>query len=181
MIGPPAGGPPRTGGRRRPDQDDARIRTTREATAMPRYLIVANQTLGGEQLTAKMDELASAGSCTFRLLVPVTQTEGTRQWDYPAIDRAIPDAGKIARSLAEGRLEHELTRLRRASVEASGEVVDAVPIDKIRDLIREERFDGVDVSKLHHGLARGVQRDVLRRGARADDVPVTHVEEAAGA
>lgn len=147
---------------------------------MPRYLIVANQTLGGEQLTAKMDELASAGSCRFRLLVPVTQTEGTRQWDYPAIDRAIPDAGKIARSLAEGRLEHELTRLRKAGVEASGEVVDAVPIDKIRDLIREERFDGVVVSTLHRRLSRWMLMDLPHRVARATDVPVTHVEGAAG-
>lgn len=147
---------------------------------MPRYLIVANQTLGGEQLTAKMDELTSAGSCTFRLLVPVTQTEGSRQWDYPAIDRAIPDASKIARSLAEGRLEHELARLRRAGVEVSGEVVDAVPVDKIRELIREERFDGVIVSTLPHRLSRWMITDLPHRIARASDVPVTHVEGAAG-
>ena len=50
---------------------------------MARYLIVANQTIGGEQLTAKLDELVSAGSSAFRFLVPVTDSEGTQQWDYP--------------------------------------------------------------------------------------------------
>ena len=88
---------------------------------MGRYLVVANQTLGGEQLTAALDELVLAGPCVLRFVVPVTDTEGSQQWDYPPIDRFIPDAHRIARSLAEGRLEHELARLRRAGVEASGE------------------------------------------------------------
>ena len=78
------------------------------------YLIVANQTIGGEQLTAKLDELVSAGSSAFRFLVPVTDSEGTQQWDYPPIDRHIPDAHRIARVLAEGRLEHELARMGRS-------------------------------------------------------------------
>ena len=88
------------------------------------YLIVANQTIGGEQLTAKLDELTSAGSCTFRFLVPVTDTEGLHQWDYPPIDRLIPDAHRIAAALAQGRLEHEIARLRRSGMLASGEVFD---------------------------------------------------------
>ena len=66
---------------------------------MARYLIVANQTIGGEQLTAKLDELVSAGTSAFRFLVPVTDSEGTQQWDYPPIDRHIPDAHRIARVL----------------------------------------------------------------------------------
>ena len=99
---------------------------------MARYLVVANQTLGGEQLVRRFDELRSAGPCALRLLVPVTQTEGSHQWDYPPIDRAIPDASVIARALADGRLENELNRLHRAGVEASGEVVEADPVDKVR-------------------------------------------------
>ena len=95
---------------------------------MARYLIVANQTIGGEQLTAKLDELVSAGSSALRFLVPVTDSEGTQQWDYPPIDRHIPDAHRIAKLLAEGRLEYELARLRRSGVQASGEVVDAQPV-----------------------------------------------------
>ena len=98
---------------------------------MARYLIVANQTLGGDQLSAMIDELRSAGPCEFKLLTPVTNTEGAQQWDYPPIDRAVPDAHRIARSLAEGRLDQELARLRRAGVEVSGEVVDADPVDRV--------------------------------------------------
>ena len=147
---------------------------------MPRYLIVANQTLGGEQLSAKMDELSRRGDAAFHLVVPVTQTEGSRQWDYPPIDRAIPDAATVARSLAEGRLELELARLRKAGVEATGGVVESDPVDNIVKLIRGEHFDGVVVSTLPRRLSRWMIMDLPHRLSRLSDVPVTHVEGAAG-
>jgi hypothetical protein len=144
------------------------------------YLIVANQTIGGEQLTAKLDELATASSSTFRFLVPVTDTEGAHQWDYPPIDRLIPDAHQIARVLAEARLEHELARLRRSGIEASGEVVDALPVDRTQELLHGGHFDGVVVSTLPRRLSRWLIRDLPHRIASVADVPVTHVEGNAG-
>ena len=147
---------------------------------MSHYLVVANQTIGGEQLTAKLDELATAGPSTFRFLVPVTDTEGTQQWDYPPIDRLIPDAHQIARVLAEARLESELARLRRSGIEASGEVVDTQPVDRARELLQEGGFDGVVVSTLPRRLSRWLLRDLPHRIAAAADVPVTHVEGNAG-
>lgn len=147
---------------------------------MALYLVVANQTIGGDQLTAKLDELAGAGSCTFRFLVPVTDAEGTQQWDYPPIDRLIPDAHQIARVLAEARLEHELARLRRSGIEASGEVIDAQPVERAQELLHEGHFDGVVVSTLPRRLSRWLIRDLPHRIAGVTDVPVTHVEGNAG-
>jgi nucleotide-binding universal stress UspA family protein len=144
------------------------------------YLIVANQTIGGEQLTAKLDELTGAGPCIFRFLVPVTDTEGLHQWDYPPIDRLIPDAHRIAAALAQGRLQHELARLRRSGIEASGEVVDALPVRRAQELLDEEHFDGVVVSTLPRRLSRWLVTDLPHRVARLSDVPVTHVEGNAG-
>jgi hypothetical protein len=147
---------------------------------MALYLIVANQTIGGEELTAKMDELSTAGSCEFRFLVPVTDTEGTHQWDYPPIDRLVPDAHQIARVLAEGRLEHELARLHRSGVVASGEVVDAQPVERAQELLHAASYDGVVVSTLPRRLSRWLIRDLPHRLAGVSDVPVTHVEGNAG-
>ena len=148
---------------------------------MARYLIVANQTIGGEQLTAKLDDLVSEGSSVLRFVVLVTDSEGTHQWDYPPIDRYVPDAHRIARVLAEGRLENELARLRRSGVEASGEVVDAaLPLDRVQELLREEQYDGVVVSTLPRRLSRWLVRDLPHRIAGISDVPVTHVEGNAG-
>jgi hypothetical protein len=147
---------------------------------MGRYLVVANQTLGGEQLTTALDRLVLAGPCVLRLVVPVTDTEGSQQWDYPPIDRFIPDAHRIATSLAEGRLEHELARLGRAGVEASGEVMDAMPMARIRELLDTERFDGVIVSTLPRRVSKWLIMDLPHRIARGTQVPVTHVEGNAG-
>lgn len=147
---------------------------------MVHYLIVANQTLGGERLTAHLDELTAAGNCTVHVVVPVTQTEGLHQWDYPAIDRLVPDAERIARALAEARLEHELGRLSAAGVTATGEVVDAEPLERVRALLGEQHFDGVVVATLPRHLSRWLVMDLPHRLTRATAVPVTHLEGDAG-
>jgi hypothetical protein len=53
---------------------------------MRRYLIVANQTLGGEQLIAKIAESMNAGPCRFYLVAPVTQTEASDRWASGGLD-----------------------------------------------------------------------------------------------
>jgi len=148
--------------------------------AMARYLIVANQTLGGEQLIARLEELAAGEPVTFRFAVPVTDTEGSHQWDYPPIDRLIPDAHVLARTLAQARLEHELARLRRTGIDADGEVVEANPVDRVRELTLAETFDVVLVSTLPRRLSRWLIGDLPHRLTRALSVPVTHVEGTAG-
>jgi hypothetical protein len=147
---------------------------------MAHYLIVANQTLGGDRLTGHLAELAAAGPCTVHLVVPVTQTEGLHQWDYPAIDRLVPDAERIARALAEARLEHELSRLHAAGVAATGEVVEADPLERVRALLAEQHVDGVVVATLPRRLSRWLVMDLPHRLTRATAVPVTHLEADAG-
>src|SRR5512132_1110325 len=67
----------------------------------------------------------SAGPCRFYLVAPVTQTEASDRWASGGFDGGVlPGAYKIARTLAEGRLQHEPGRLRDAGAEADGEVVD---------------------------------------------------------
>jgi GABA permease len=147
---------------------------------MARYLVVANQTLGSDELVDKLAELAADGPCELRLLVPVTDTEGRHQWDYPPIDRVIPDAHVIAGALAAGRLEHELARLRRAGITASGEVVDAEPVARAQEALDQETYDGLVVCTLPRRLSRWLLMDLPHRLARLSDVPVTHVEGSAG-
>lgn len=150
---------------------------------MPRYLIVANQTLGGTQLTERVGELVAQGepsTTTLRFIVPVTETDGTHQWDYPPIDRYIPDARALARMLAEARLERELERLRATGVHADGEVTDANPIERIRSVVGAQEYSAVVVSTLPKTLSRWLHADLPHRVARALSVPVIHVEGTAG-
>ena len=145
-----------------------------------RFLVVANQTLGGEQLTAKLHELTAGMRCAVRLLVPVTDTEGSNQSDFPAIALFSSDRYRIARLLAEGRLKHELERLRGLGVEAAGEVVDADPVDRVKEVLEEEELDGIVVSTLPRRMSRWLVTDVPHRIGRLSNVPVTHVAGPAG-
>jgi hypothetical protein len=147
---------------------------------MRRYLVVANQTLGGEQLTAKLAEcidrpeslLCGRARHQHRRLRPLVHRR--------AGGRAARRAYRIARTLAGARLEHELNRLREAGAEADGEVVEPMPLDAIRKIASREEADEVIVSTLPRRLSRWIAMDLPRRIRRATSLPVTHVAGQAG-
>jgi hypothetical protein len=147
---------------------------------MRRYLVVANQTLGGEQLSAKLAECMEAGPCRFYLVVPVTNTEASDRWFTGGLEGVLPGAYKIARVLAGGRLQHELERLREAGAEADGEVVDPVPLDAIRKIASREEVEEIIVSTLPRRLSRWIALDLPHRIRRATKLPVTHIAGPAG-
>ena len=143
---------------------------------MRRYIVVANQTLGGEELTAKLAECGDAGPCRFYLVVPVTNTEASDRWFTGGLEGVLPGAYRIARTLAGGRLQHELDRL----WEADGEVVDPMPVDAIRKIASREEADEVIVSTLPRRLSRWMAMDLPHRIRRATSLPVTHITGPAG-
>jgi hypothetical protein len=147
---------------------------------MRRYLVVANQTLGGEQLTAKLADCMGAGPCRFYLVAPVTNTEASDRWFTGGLEGVLPGAYRIARTLADGRLQHELARLRDAGAEVDGEVVDPMPLDAIRKIATREEADEVIVSTLPGRLSRWMAMDLPHRIRRATRLPVTHITGPAG-
>jgi hypothetical protein len=147
---------------------------------MRRYLVVANQTLGGDELTAKLAECADAGPCRLYLVVPVTNTEASDQWFTGGLEGVLPDAYRIARTLAAGRLRHELERLREAGAEADGEVVEPTPLEAIRKIASREEVDEVIVSTLPRRLSRWIAMDLPHRIRRTTSLPVTHIVGPAG-
>ena len=68
---------------------------------MARYLIVANQTLSGDQLIERVRRLCSEGPCSFHVVVPATHTK----------DQAFYTEGG-SQAVAEKRLERR-ARLKR--------------------------------------------------------------------
>lgn len=140
-----------------------------------RLLVVANQTLGGETLIAKLNELTAGVRCAVWLLVPATETAGSNHSDFPAIDLFSSDRHNLALLVAEARLKHEIARLRGLGIEADGEVVDADPVDRVKEVLGEESLDGIVVSTLPRRMSRWLLTDVPHRIGRLSDVPVTHV------
>jgi len=130
---------------------------------MHRYLVVANQTLGGEHLVATVRERAHEGPCSFHIVVPVT----------PPTDHAWTE-GEI-RAVAQGRLDRALARFREEGADATGEVGDANPVLAVEDALRVQGFDEIIVSTLPPGVSRWLKLDLPHRIEAAFGLPVTHV------
>ena len=130
---------------------------------MRRILVVANQTLVGEHLMAKVRELGRLGPCTFHILVPAT----------PPQDHTWTEGE--ARAVATRRLNEGLGRFREAGVEATGEVGDANPILAVEDLMRDQEFDEIIVSTLPPRISKWLKIDLPHRAEAAFGLRVTHV------
>lgn len=129
-----------------------------------RYLVVANQTLGGAALVRRLKECVSQGPCAFHVLVPANVD--TQGWVHD---------DETDRELAQQRLEQALERFSGLGAKVTGEVGDVSPVDAILDVLRRETFDEVILSTLPPGVSRWLRLDLISRVERAVPVRVTHV------
>jgi hypothetical protein len=130
-----------------------------------RYLVVANQTLGGDALLDRLRAAAAEGSCELHVLVPASADP----------TQAFHD-GTVDRQLARKRLDEALGLFAEFDATVSGEVGDHRPVDAVGDVLRRgERFDRIIVSTLPAGASRWLRLDAVSRIERAVDVPVEHI------
>jgi GABA permease len=131
---------------------------------MSTILVVANQTLGGAALTARLEERSREGPVDFYVVVPATPPKEHLFWTEGE-----------ARAIATARLEQCLARLREAGLQADGEVGDANPMLAISDALRHREVEAVIVATLPAGVSRWLKLSLPERVARRVDVPVDHV------
>ncbi len=132
---------------------------------MRRYLVVANQTLGGDDLLDRLREAADAGPCTIHVLVPASADP----------TEAFHD-GDADRKLARERLDAALARFGDLDATVTGEVGDQRPADAVGDVLRRgERFDRIIVSTLPAGVSRWLRLDAVSQIERTVEVPVEHI------
>lgn len=136
---------------------------------MPRYLVVANLTLGGEALLEVLRERIGRGGARLHVLAPAShRPEGWHAHD------AETDA--VA---AHRRLNDALVAFKDLGAdEVTGEMGTARVVDAIGDVIRHnarDTFDEIILSTLPAGPSRWLAMDLPRRIARAHAVPLTHV------
>jgi hypothetical protein len=148
---------------------------------MRRYLIVANQTLGGDELRNKLKECAAAGPCQFYVLVPATTPSGARLRAFSAMAAGEPAASEPSRwDLARTRLGQELVHLAKLGVKADGEVGDPNPLRAIREVLDRQQFDEIILSTLPRHASRWLAMDLPHRVRRSFQLPVTHITGSAG-
>lgn len=153
---------------------------------MGRYLIVANQTLGGEELDAQIQRRIAEGDADFHVVVPMTEPQlESRAWaphdtmfQIPVDVSGDAEAFDEARQRTHHRLERILDHIRSAGGEADGEIGDADPYTAAKNVLSRLDFDEIIVSTLPSGISRWLKMDLLSRLERLTDVPVTAVEAA---
>jgi hypothetical protein len=143
-----------------------RVESDRDREAeVHRYLVVANQTLGGDALLRRLRELTAEGPCEVHVLVPAS-ADPTEAFHDQVADRR----------LARQRLTEALERFGDLAATVSGEVGDHRPVDAVGDVLRRgERFDRIIVSTLPAGVSRWLRLDAVSRIERAVDIPVEHL------
>lgn len=163
---------------------------TGEVSTVRRYLVVANQTVGGPALTAAIRQRLDAGPTEFHVLVPATLSR-----DYAAARRlatfsvdptsgytfgdlaALPQSDEEGHRKAQERLDEQLWQLRAVGAEPTGEVGEPEPLDAIAAVLERSSFDEILLSTLSPGISRWVKLDLPSRLERRFGVPITHVHE----
>lgn len=151
---------------------------------MGRYLIVANQTLGGAELEQKVKERIDHGEGRFYVVVPMVEPEHeVVNWapQDPMFGAPVPthvneDALEQARTRSRHRLDAMIEKITSLGGEAEGEIGATEPVRAVEAVLERESFDEVIVSTLPAGISRWVKMDLPSRIDRITDCPVTTVE-----
>ncbi|MBW3658903.1 MAG: hypothetical protein KY457_09715 [Actinobacteria bacterium] len=165
-----------------------------------RCLVVANQTLGGTELSRALEDCIARGIRRFHVVVPRTPVEhetaiwtggygiGDGFW-MPAVaedeleeilaenSRRRQAADEEAERRARLRLDRVLEQIRAAGGAADGEVGSEDPLEAATQaMAHPPPFDEVIVSTLPSGISRWLQMDLPSRIGRLTDAPVTTIE-----
>jgi hypothetical protein len=150
---------------------------------MSRILVVANKTLGSNDLLQSIRDRMTKGPCEFTVLVPAT-AHAHRESTMEALTRRITNMPVTdeARGTAEsdyqhaqGRVEFGIEQLQRLGAQADGEVGDANPVKAVEDALSRRKYDEIILSTLPGGAGRWLGQDVPQRVKRKFKGPVTVV------
>jgi hypothetical protein len=130
-----------------------------------KLLVVANETLTGDELLDAVRRHAAEGNVLVRVIAPVnTPREGYVVYE------------NTRRAAAGRRLDRTVAKLREAGIHALGDVVDNDPLTAVRDAIAQEEPDEVIVSTHPEAKSGWRRRNLLEEIRRvAADIPVEHV------
>lgn len=143
---------------------------------MARYLVVANQTLGGEHLLDEVRRRIAAGPSSFYVVVPNTHPRDITWLVRPAAATvSSPEIDHRATLTSQARLHEALDELRAEGVEADGELGDPDPLTAIDEVLAAQQFDEIIISMLPSGVSRWLGMDLPRQAERRFKLPVTTV------
>ena len=120
-------------------------------------LVIANETVVGEPLLAKIRERAKAGPASFLIVSP----------------QSDPTAGEHPE--AERRLRRALAELRGEGIDAHGQVAHPDPFSAAMEAVHDERVDEIVVSTFEPLKSGWLRKDLVERLRNETGLPVEHV------
>jgi GABA permease len=151
---------------------------------MPRYLVVANQTLGSVELREEIRKRFQADPNSF-FFVLVPNTHAADYHGVPVAGGFVPMPSLItasgpatneeATALAQHQLDQLLKRLRELGVKAEGELGDPDPLKAIGEVLARDRCDEVIISTLPQRVSKWLHTDLPYKVQHRFQVPVTTV------
>ena len=130
-----------------------------------RILVIANETVGGDELLALLGVKAEGVDEEMLLVCPALNSR-VRTWTSDE---------DPARADAQERLDASLSRLASAGVSARGEIGDGDPLQALEDALREFPADEIVVSTHPPGRSHWLEQGVVEQARLRYDVPVIHV------
>jgi GABA permease len=130
-----------------------------------RVLVVANETVGGEELLSAISTLALSHKTRFHVVCPALNS---RLKTYTSDEDPARDA-------AQQRLDVTLARLGSVGIEATGAVGDGDPVLAIDDAVRTYGPSEIVISTHPPGRSNWLEKGVVDSVRARYDVPVTHV------
>ena len=127
-------------------------RVTAAETEQRRVLVVANETLAGDELVEAVRRRAARGPIQAVVVAPVNE---------PSSGYVVYEDSR--RAAAGRRLDRTVARLREAGIPAYGEVVESGPLDAVKDTLAQERIDEIIVSTHPESKSGWLRRNLDRR------------------
>ena len=130
-----------------------------------RVLVVANETVAGEELLSVISTLALSRRSTFLVVSPALNSRL----------KTFTSDEDPARAAAQERLAETIERLASVGIDARGEVGDGDPLVAIDDAVRTFGPDEIVISTHPPGKSNWLERGIVDAVRSRYDVEVTHV------
>ena len=145
---------------------------------MRHVLVVANKTVGGDELAKVIKERLAEEPCDFHLLVPVPPAPPIGiAAGFSAMEAGVVPTiqGPDERELAEERLRYGLEWMRGLGAIVTGEVGESEAVRAVRSVLDGRPIDEIIISTLPTTLSRWLRQDLPSRVERKFSLPVTVV------
>jgi hypothetical protein len=130
-----------------------------------RILVIANETVGGQELLAALQSRAEDVEEHVLVVCPALNSP-LRHW--------VSDEDQ-ARVAAQERLNGSLEAMRESGIDARGEIGDGDPLQAIEDAFRTFGPDEIIISTHPEGRSHWLERGIVKATRERFAVPVTHV------